>query len=372
MICEKNQCTSCGLCVDICPIHCITLKPDEYGALKYCIDEQKCIRCGKCAEICPSNNECSWHKVINCYAGWAIDEVERVSSSSGGIAALLYRKILSEGGAIVGACFENGRFCLKLSDSVKDIALFKGSKYVHCDGKNIYTQVKERIKSGQPVLFIGTPCQVGAIKQFIGDSQILYTVYLICHGTSPQKYFQEHFKPDEKRIVSVNFRDGGIYRLKIEDALHNIKMINGGFDEYYLSFIQGITFNDCCYQCRYARIERVSDITIGDFWGIDKSFLQQENVNKISLVLSNTQKGEQLLQNTPGLRLVVRSLQEALPHNEQLRNPFKRSTDRIKFEQYYPKYGFDKSIHKLRVERIRRKNIVMTVLSNILRKIRYR
>lgn len=371
MICNKSRCTGCGLCVSICPTQCITLKPDEHGALKYSVDYKVCTSCGKCRKYCPSNRDCDFNPVISCYAGWAIDEDERISSSSGGIAALLYRKVLAAGGEIVGACFEGGRFFLKLSDSEEDIALFKGSKYVHCDGQNVYTKVQEKIKSGKPVLFVGTPCQVAAIKRLVGNTPLLYTVDLICHGTPPQQYFREHFKPEKNRIRSINFRDKGIiYRMKLETMSQKIRIINGGLDEYYLSFINGIIFNDCCYQCQYARTERVSDITIGDFWGIDPDFLKQEKVNKVSLVLANTPRGEDLLHSTPGLRLKARSLEEALPHNEQLLKPFSRSTDRIKFEQIYQRYGFDKTIHKLGIERVRRKNIVMTFLSGLARKIR--
>lgn len=359
-----KHCTGCGLCVAICPKHCISLKENEYGSLKYQIDEQKCVHCGKCEKMCPQNSF-QVNSVNKCYAGWAREKKERETSSSGGIAAVLYRKMLSMGGVIVGACYEDGRFQLKLADNETELDKFKGSKYVNCISQHIYEPVKQKINLGIPVLFIGTPCQVAAIKSYIGKSDILYTVDLICHGTPPQTLFEEHFNAHEKKIVSVNFRDGGIYKINMENAGGSRLIIDSGTDEYYLGFIRGVTFSDCCYNCQYAKAKRVSDITIGDFRGLDPEIHKDVGVERISVILSNTDLGEKLLSNTSEISLVERDLQEALSRNEQLKKPIQKSDDRELFEKLYPIYGFDKTIHKLKIEKIRRRNLILTKLSNL-------
>lgn len=369
MICEKERCTGCGMCTAVCPKQCITLQQNEFGSLKYHVDEERCIHCGKCEKMCPQNSQGNGCPPRKCYAAWAADPSERASSSSGGIASALYRRILREGGAAVGACYVDGEFRLKLTEKEEDIRLFKGSKYVNCHSKDIYAPVKEKIAEGKPVLFIGTPCQVAAIKQVIGDSGLLYTVDLICHGTPPQSYFAEHFKAMKENMVAADFRDGGVYRLRIDCSEGNAYRIDGGLDEYYLAFINGITFNDCCYVCRYAKLERVSDITIGDFWGIDEAVGRREKVDRISLLLCNTEQGEKLLRNASDICLIERDIAEALPKNEQLTRPFKRGADREKFESCYPKFGFDRSIHKLKIEKTRKKNRILTQMLQLKRKL---
>lgn len=368
MICDKKHCTGCGMCTAVCPTQCITLEKNEYGSLKYQVDEKKCIRCGKCERMCPQNSSVV-QSVRKCYGGWAEELKERQTSASGGIAAALYRQMLSKGGAIVGACYENDEFRLKLTQDETEIEKFKGSKYVNCNSQHIYQEVKQKINQCIPVLFIGTPCQVAAIKSYIGASDLLYTVDLICHGTPPQSIFEEHFKINEKGIVSVNFRDGGLYKLSMKDMTGRQTVVDSAIDEYYLAFINGIIFSDCCYECQYASSKRCSDITIGDFRGIDEKIGQSEGVKRVSLVLSNTERGEKMLLSTPSIRLVERDLSEALPHNEQLSHPKKRTNDRFSFEKLYPKYGFSKTIHKLNIEKIRQKNKILTTLSKIKKKL---
>ena len=370
MICEIKKCTGCGLCTVVCPESCISLEKNEYGSFKYYVDEDACIHCDKCKKACPQNSCDNGNVPINCYAGWAKESSERDTSSSGGIAAALYRHVLKHGGAIVGACYENGEFCLKLTENEEDIESFKGSKYVKCTSKRIFKEVKEKIEYGKTVLYIGTPCQVDSIKSYIGESKQLYTVDLICHGAPPQTYFEEHFGTTKNDIVNANFRSNGLYRLCIVDKYGNQKNFDGGTDEYYLSFINGITFGDCCYECQYAKTERVSDITIGDFWGIDEALKRKEKVDRVSLVLCNTLHGKKLLEEMSNIQLIERDVSEALPNNEQLIRPVRRKKDRIKFEKLYPQYGFDKTIHRLKIEKTRKKNILLTKLSNIKKKLK--
>lgn len=364
LICDKLNCTGCGVCAAVCPQQCITLRPDRLQQIMPEISPLRCVKCGLCTKTCPANRELQSTASPRCYAAWVKDKKERASSSSGGIASALYRQFISTGNAVVGACFEGGTFHLKLTSDQEEISAFRGSKYVHCYSDKIYSEVKSRLDRGQPVLFVGTPCQVAAIKQYTHQNNLLYTIDLICHGTPPQKYFFEHFSSRVKTISSVKFREGHEYEITLNKDKKS-RTFPAGLDEYYLGFISGAIFRDSCYRCKYANLNRVSDITIGDFWGIDPAFLREFDTDKVSVVLVNTPRGEQLLKLTGGITMIPRDLSEATAKNEQLRNAFPISQDRIDFMRHYPLYGFDRAMHKLSIEKKRKKNIILARLLQV-------
>ncbi|MHC1714446.1 MAG: Coenzyme F420 hydrogenase/dehydrogenase, beta subunit C-terminal domain [Acidaminococcaceae bacterium] len=372
VICKTENCTGCGLCAAVCPKQCITLVPNEYGSLKYTVNGNKCISCGKCIRSCHIVNDVETNKSFNCFAAYSLNKEDFETSSSGGVAAQLYETILNSGGVIVGACFENEKFVLKFSNNREDIAKFKGSKYVWCETNNIYREVQAAISSEKTVCFIGTPCQVAAIKQYIGDTPLLLTVDLICHGTPPQKVLFEHIEEfcrkdgnKDVHIKSISFRDDGIWRLNTTLENGFSKKSYGGTDEYFMAFLRGISYNNNCYNCKYANINRVSDLTIGDFWGLDPNVLKSEGIERASLVLVNTKHGSETLHRTANLKLIPRELEEALPNNAQLTKPSQKSSNRYRYEKYYPVRGFDKTIHALDIEKERRKNKIIFACSSV-------
>ena len=202
---------------------------------------------------------------------------------------------------------------------------FAGSKYVKSNPKNIYSKIYERLKQGDRVLFIGLPCQVAALNNYIKDKKNLYTVDLICHGSpSPiilEKYLAENYV-DIRKIKDLNFRnkDGfglrsGYKRISFDD----------GSDLYTFAFLTSLDYTENCYSCRYATLDRVSDITLGDSWG---SELEAEEQKKgISLILCQTEKGKELLKNTK-IELRDVNLNKAVKANHQLSYPSKMPTER--------------------------------------------
>ena len=244
-----------------------------------------------CEKVCPNNNPVDKVQPQKWYQGWVCKTREQ--SSSGGAAAGLTQNFIQNGGYVAACLFRDGEFVFDITNDLDYARKFAGSKYVKSNPKNIYSKIHERLKQGDRVLFIGLPCQVAALNNYIKDKKNLYTVDLICHGSpSPiilEKYLAENYV-DIKKIKDLNFRnkDGfglrsGYKRISFDD----------GSDLYTFAFLTSLDYTENCYSCRYATLDRVSDITLGDSWG---SELEAEEQKKgISLILCQTEKGKELL-----------------------------------------------------------------------------
>lgn len=357
IICEGKKCTGCAACMNICPKSCITMEYNERFELVPEIDEQKCIECGACQRICPSNIETDKHTPENCYACYAPEEMS--TSSSGGIAAELAKKIVADGGCVFGAIYENGTVHHSLIDSKADLRKLKGSKYVQSYINDCYKRVKEEINR-RKVLFVGTPCQVAAVRKVVGEAQNLYCVDLICHGGTSHKYLDEVLTSDKEGILS--FRKNGDFAVRLNDR--ELKHSS----EYLLAFMRGMSYRESCYACVYANLERVGDITLGDFWGIKNFPNENEGV---SVVLVNTEKGKDMFKAIQAdLYFEERQLEEALPDNPQLSRPSTPHKHRQVFLDAVGKVGFVKAVHKSMKKEMFKQRIKKIVYSNkVLRKL---
>lgn len=179
-----------------CPKQCIEMKPDnKLGHLYPAIDHEKCTDCGACQKVCPANHEPLLRKPLTAYAGWDKTDSEYISSTSGGAASAFARFIIRQGGVVYGcAMLPNIEARHIRVDNLDDLAKLKGSKYVQSTMGMTYRSVKEDLRQGRKVLFTGTPCQVAGVKSYVGEknSDNLYTVDLICHGTPPLAYTKKH------------------------------------------------------------------------------------------------------------------------------------------------------------------------------------
>lgn len=356
IICDGNKCTGCAACMNICPKDCITMDFNERFELVPKIDEQKCIKCGACQRICPSNNEIEQHLPMQCYACYAPEE--RSTSSSGGIAAELAKQFVREGGCVCGAVYENGTVHHSIIDDEKDLPKLKGSKYVQSYINDCYKRIKEEVKS-RKVLFIGTPCQVAGLRNFVGQSERLYCVDLICHGGTSHRYLDEILF--EKDGV-LSFRKNSNFAVRLNDR----ELKYSG--EYIVAFMHGMSYRESCYACVYANSERVGDITLGDFWGI-KNFPNEEK--GVSVVLVNTEKGKDMFKAIQtGLYCEERSLEDALPRNPQLRKPSAPHKHRDLFLKIVNRKGFVKAVRKSMKKEMLKHRIKKIVYSNkVLRKL---
>lgn len=341
-VCQRNLCTGCMACVDLCTKTAITIK-DSISAYNAVIDTDKCVECGQCYKICQNNQEIQLVHPQKWSQGWITDEKLRAASSSGGAATAIARAFIERGGAVCSCIFKNGEFRFEIAETLRDIQYFAGSKYVKSNPAGIYKNILQKIKQGTELLFIGLPCQVSALKLYVGKKyqDKLYTVDLICHGTpSPQllENFLAQYHIDIKKVQNISFRHKDVYGLSND----NKTIVQpGAVDPYLLAFLCSLDHTHNCYCCKYAGIDRVSDITLGDSWGSDLPVVEQSK--GISLILCQTDKGMDLL-NQAKMSLFPVDLEKAVSKNHQLREPVKETRNSNIFFEKYKDGSFNKAV----------------------------
>lgn len=340
-VCELNMCNGCMACVEKCHRNAITIKDDlkYYNAL---VDTKKCVDCGLCTKVCPRENDNDMSKPKWWYQGWADSEI-REHASSGGAASAIIRAFIKNGGYVASCLFDSGKFVFEVTNEMAVARKFAGSKYVKSNPEKIYGKIQSLLKANQKVLFIGLPCQVAAVNQFIKDKTNLVTADLICHGTpSPyllKKCLQE-YGHDINTLTDINFRIKSLYELNRDGkpiaAFHTM-------DNYLIAFLHSYDYTENCYSCKFATLDRVSDITLGDSWGTE---LSGEVKNGVSLILCQSEKGKELIESA-GLKLLDVDINNAISHNEQLNKPSKCSKSRDQFFENYNRYNnFGKALVK--------------------------
>ena len=340
-VCDINKCAGCMACVDICSQNAINIE-DDLLAYNAVIDSKKCIDCGACRSICPNNTAVPNYASQKWYQGWSKDEKVRSEGSSGGVASAIATAFVQNGGYVCSCTFKDGTFKFEIVNNINDINKFKGSKYVKSNPRGIYKRILVLLKNNEKVLFIGLPCQVAAVKNFVSKyDKMLYTIELICHGTPSPKVLEIYLKQhgfELNALKEISFRYKKQFRLE--------PIIKSGMqDSYLMAFLEGIDFTENCYSCQYAKIERVADVALGDSWG---SNLSKDEVKKgISLLLSQTQKGDYLIEQA-NLQLEDVDVENAIKHNGQLISPSISHKNRIKLIDYL-KYGenFDRLVIRL-------------------------
>lgn len=350
VICNHDKCTGCAACKDVCPKQCITMQPDDLDALHPVVDESICINCGLCEKTYPNNRELSYklpHKVL---AAWSNDNEVRRTSASGGIACELYHYWIKNGGVATGVVFDRDEGChFILLENESDIKAVQNSKYTFSDTAGIYKVVKQKLQAGISVLFIGVPCQVAGLYGFLKkEYDNLTTVDIICHGMPPATYLEQHIKSieDKKKEYTCQlfFRDPKYYTYTYTFTLknnngkefYNKKVLTR--DNYQLGYHRALIYRENCYSCNYAREERISDLTIGDFSGLGRFAPFEYDKHNVSCILENTDKGSALLKKLNGaLSMFERPACEAFEVEKQLKSPSVKHSRRSIFEKVYRK-----------------------------------
>lgn len=352
-ICSRNDCTGCGACVNICPAECIRLQEDALGVPYPEVDKTRCIDCGACFGSCPANQPFDAHTPFQTWAVFAGDAQARRTSASGGAAAVLYRAVVEQGGAVFGTVFNDAlRPVFRMAESADELEPFKGSKYVQSDTGQIFRRVREILKN-QPqrtVLFIGTPCQVDGLLRFLRRPyDQLVTVDLVCHGVPPVRYLQEHIARIERdsgrKADTITFRGERDFAFTLYDAGEAFYSRPRYEDLYFSAFLKSLIYRESCYRCRYASERRVADLTIGDFWGLGADApYPHDKRDGVSVVLVGTEKGRLLFEACrPYLVCEQRTREEAVQGNAQLRAPSVRHPRADVFRERYPAQGFEKA-----------------------------
>ncbi len=354
-LCERDKCTSCGACINVCPMNCISWIVDEKGFSYPQIDNEKCIECGACQRVCHINKQTEKNYPIEAYAVWSNDPEDRKTSTSGGAASVFYQKTLENNGVCFGAAFDNDIKVVIKGYSDDRIRKFKNSKYVHSDMGNTFIEMKKLLDDNKKVTFIGLPCQISAVKAFLEkDYDNLLLIDIICHGTPPQKYLEEHIEflenKSKKKATCVKFRNDNEFYFILKSKKDKIfANVHKDIDTYMISFFESLTYKESCYSCSYACNERVSDITIGDFWGLGiKEPFNHPYSGAISLVLLNTNKGKSFFESVKNkLFYEQRSVLEAIDGNDQLNRPSKRNENRDTFLERYVGEGFENAVNSI-------------------------
>jgi len=323
-ICKKDKCTGCGLCIDVCPKKCIQMKSNEEGFIYPDINMDLCVECNQCKNKCPVNKAYisdNYEKPL-VYACFNKEDNIRLDSTSGGLFSAIAKYIISKGGKVVGVTVDEK---LKpkhiIIDNEEDLELIRGSKYIQSRTTGIYKKVKELLDKNEIVLFSGTACQISALYSYVGkEKSNLYTCEVICHGIGSEfvndkqiKFIEDETKSKVEKLIYRSKKEGWTtsmseYKLKNGTSKYVVSTDNLFMRTFYLT----LCHRKSCYECKYAKLPRVSDIMIGDFWGADKLNFEQEELKKgISLALINNVKGEEIFDN---IREFIGYREETIEH----------------------------------------------------------
>lgn len=358
----KSSCCGCKVCAAVCPKNAISFSFDDEGFWYPKIDNSKCVHCNRCRKVCPiAKTELPALKDENqMYAAFSKNQDVLEKSTSGGIFTHISDFILENGGYVFGHKYNEKMECVcSKAETKEERNSFCGSKYVQSNMGKIYAEIRNETLTGKSVLFSGTPCQVDAVKNFFNQKipENLYLLEIICHGVPSPKIFAEYLslieKKSGKKIAGFKFRGkekGWTTPLRVisfEDGSSCGELLNAdAFNNLFLG-------TDCilrpsCYKCRYAGKERVSDISIADFWGIENVDKTMFNKNKgTSLVLVNTEKGKKLF-DYAGNFMETKQLpiSTAVQRNLPLNKPSLPYKKRGQFFAFYEKRGLEKAMKK--------------------------
>lgn len=384
IICEYNKCTGCYACANICPKKCISLDEDEYGEIHPIINHDLCIDCKLCQRSCPNNKTMNFNYPNHCYAGWITDFTKRRICASGGIGTEFSEYVLRNKGIVFGSRYDSKlNPIITWTDNIKELDLYKGSRYVQSKvGNETYKDVKKFLLRGKLVLYVGTPCQIAGLLGFLKKPYTnLITVDLICHGVSPTIYLKQEIEYLSKKyqlndVGDIRFRgnDGNNFRLTLWNKArrklfprnnYRQKIFDEDFlEDYYIKgFLKGVSLRENCYSCNYARPERISDLTIGDFIGLGTKKPFPYPKANVSSITTNTKKGYDFLMKVVNycedFKIVERDYKERLLYRPSLMEPFKRDIRNKEFRRLYKKFGFPKAIRNVLNDEIKKEYHLM-------------
>ncbi len=303
---ENNKCFGCGSCFQSCPKSAIVMMADSEGFYFPYINKKKCVDCSICIKKCPSFSLAEKRNFEQkTFAVLYKNEKVCSKSASGGAFASFAMQTLDEGGVVFGCAYNKNLTAIQTGiDNKDELVKLQGSKYVSSNTEKTFIETKKNLISGRKVLYSGRPCQIAGLRKFLGkDYDNLLTVDLVCHGVPSELFFKKYIewlgKKTGGKIIYYGFRDkdvggwtcGGKFKTKTKTKTKT-KILEASCDPYYASFLRGETYRLSCYECPFAKTERVGDISICDFWGVEKFYPEMNTSKGLSGIIVNSEKGE--------------------------------------------------------------------------------
>lgn len=329
IITDKSQCCGCSACVQRCPQQCISMREDEEGFLYPTVDNQRCVNCGLCEKICPVINQRKDREPLKTYASKNLNERVRKVSSSGGVFSLLVNEIIKQGGVIWGVRFDNNYNIIHDSaETLEDATVFCGSKYVQSDVNISFKKAEQYLKQGRIVLFSGTQCQIAGLHLYLRkEYKNLLTVEVVCHGVPSPKIWREYLDClhiDKQKIANILFKDksSGWRGYSFSIVGKNGELLfseKAEKNKYMTAFYQNLILRPSCYSCPAKCGKSYADITLADYWGIEKinrSF--NDNVG-ISMVCCNSEKGMDAIKMiSKSMDFIETDFKSSIPFNRSI------------------------------------------------------
>ena len=343
---DKSRCSGCSACYSACPHGAISMRPDALGFKYPVVDGIKCTDCGLCDKVCAFGRPFSELKQPVAKAARNIDEGSLMKSRSGAVFPALAEYVISAGGVVYGAAMDaDFRVVHKRAATMQEADAFRGSKYSQSDMGDVFEAVKADLKEGLMVLFSGTPCQVHGLRSYVPEKLRgrLVLVDIVCHGVPSPYVWRDYLKYQEEssggKISEVCFRDKNIYGWNSHKETYRVdgKLITD--TSFTHLFAKDIMLRPSCNVCPYADVKRVSDITLGDFWGWQKAVPGFNDDNRgVSLVLISTAKGNDIFGQC-GAELEIRDVRLCDCMQPNLQCPSKAHKDTEAFAADYESKG---------------------------------
>lgn len=346
---DNKFCCGCQACFEACPTKCISMVADNEGFLYPKANNDGCIDCHLCEKVCPQISDSSSKREdepLACYAAISKDEAIRLQSSSGGVFSQLAAAILERGGVVFGARFDDSFLVYhSYTETIAGLSPFRGSKYSQSDLRGAYSKVQQYLKEDRLVLFTGTPCQIAGLRGFLRQniSDNLFLVSIVCFGSPSPRVWKDYLynvtSGDSPSYVNMRGKDNGWgqYRLIVRCGEKELFNEQATDTPYMRAMLLGLTLRPACYSCRF-RGDHGSDITIGDYWGIENIHPEMFDGKGTSVIIVYSEKGQRLL-NGLNITLLKSRYDTVVSGNPAIVSTATEPTRRTRFWKEYQASG---------------------------------